>query len=144
MNKHIETPEDPVGPKTQRSAVENSLTARSLKKMEKSSDDRMDGLINRLSNCWKQAGEAPDRMRFVAYIATLLLVVLIFANYIFLSKQERELYGADIQAQFKKTFNWMFALFACAIMLVGGAWYVTHRFDQPCDRPVPIQDKSNR
>ncbi len=98
----------------------------------------VDGLINRLSNCWKQSREAPDRMRFVAYIAGASCSFDI-CQYIFLSKTRAR--TGSIQAQ-SEDLNWIFALFACAIMLVGGAWYVTHR--SPCDRPAPIQDKFNR
>lgn len=142
---NLENTEGSLNPENGSSKVENSLTDRSLKKIEKSSDDRMDRLTKRLSACWKQASEAPDYMRPVAFIATLFLVVLIFVNYIFLSKQEREVLAPGLQAQFKKTFNWMFALFACALVLWGGyAVYVSNRFDQPHDRPVLIQDKGQR
>ena len=142
---NLENTEDSLNPKNGSSKVENSLTARSLKKIEKSSNDRMDGLINRLSACWKQAGEAPDYIRPVAFITTLLLVAGILAWHIIMSIQELKLLAPELLPQFKKTFNWVFVLFACALVLWGGhAAYVSNRFDQPHDRPVPIQDKANR
>ena len=140
-----ESAEGSLEPKKGSSKVENSLTPRSLKKIEKSSDDRMDGLINRLSACWKQADEAPDYIRPVAFITTLLLVTWILAGYIAISIQELKLLAPELRPQLKKTFNWIFALFACALVLWGGhSVYVSHRFDQPHDRPVPIQDKGQR
>lgn len=142
MNKHIETPEDPVGPKTQRPEVENSLTARTLKKMEQSSDDRMDRLMQRLSTCWKQAGEAPIWIRPVALVVAVCLVVLMFTAYITISIYELKLSAPELLTQFKKVFIGI----CCVLVLLGGTWaaYVSNRFDQPHDRPVPIQDKANR
>lgn len=124
------------------SKVENSLTARNLKKIEKSSNDRMDGLINRLSACWKQADEAPDYIRPVVFITTLFLVAWTLAGHIAISIQDLKLSAPELLTQFKKVFIGI----CCVLVLLGGTWaaYVSNRFDQPHDRPVPIQDKANR
>lgn len=137
-----ESAEGSLEPKNGSSKVENSLTPRSLKKIEKSSDDRMDGLINRLNNCWKQAGEAPTWIRPVVFVATVFLVAWILAGHIAISIQDLKLSAPELLTQFKKVFIGI----CCALVLLGGTWaaYVSNRFDQPHDRPVPIQDKANR
>lgn len=142
---NLENTEDSLNPKNGSSKVENSLTVRSLKKIEKSSDDRMDRLLRWLNACWKQAGEAPIWIRPMASLVAVLLVVLMLAIYITIFIYELKLSAPELLTQFKKTFIWMFALFACALVLWGGhAVYASNRFDQPHDRPVPIQDKANR
>lgn len=81
----------------------------------------------------------------MASLVAVLLVVLMLAIYITIFIYELKLSAPELLTQFKKTFIWMFALFACALVLWGGhAVYASNRFDQPHDRPVPIQDKGQR